>query len=78
MGAHWYCSGLSDDRGFPTVLSEPNNCDSICFCGDLKLKTSPVKFSTQLHILQNIQRIGTHLSVHTNFVFLSLVNKSSL
>lgn len=64
MGALWCCSGLSD--GFPTLLSEPNNYGSICLCGDLKLRTSPVKFSTQLHILQNIQRIGTHLSVHTN------------
>lgn len=69
MGALWCCSGLSDDHGFPTLLSGPNNCDSICFCGDLKLRTSPVKFSTQLHILQFIQRIEMCLSVHTNLCF---------
>lgn len=48
------------------LLSGPNNCTSIWFCGDLDLKTPAVKFSVQLHILQNIQRIRTCLSIHTD------------
>jgi len=48
------------------LLSGTNNCASIHFCGDLDLKTPPVIFSVQLHILQNVQRVRTCLSVHTD------------
>lgn len=44
------------------LLSGPSSCASLHLFGDLALKTSPVKFSVQLHILQNRQRIRTSIS----------------
>lgn len=34
------------------LLSGPNNCTSMHFCGDLDLQIPPVKISIQLHVAE--------------------------
>lgn len=61
------------------LLSGPSSCASIHLCGDLALKTSPVKFSVPLHVLQNRQRIRTAICTQICLcAVLSLVSKGLL